>query len=140
MLTTKQQMVVDLVTEGRTVGVISKKLKTSPRVVKSYITKLTRKGILGGQFAAKPVIAQEDLPNVGCRPIQDTGNVSEEEVTQMALGATVQFMRLAGGAEQAHRLIDEIRRSVVSKGGSAYDPVFDAEIRKLRPDWFGRIN
>jgi hypothetical protein len=111
MLTTKQQIVVDLVTEGQTVGIISKKLKTSPRVVKAYITKLTKKGVLGGQFAAKPVIAQEDLPNVGCRPVQNI-SIDSEEVTRMALGATVQFMRFVGGAEQAHRLIDEIRRSV----------------------------
>jgi hypothetical protein len=114
MLTEKQQMVVDLVQEGRSPKYIARKLKTSVRVAKTYITKLSRQGSLPNGQHMCPEYAPEPTP--ACTPaavsaIQPSAQF-DEGLTRLVLGATVQYLRMVGGAEQAHKLINEVRNSI----------------------------
>jgi len=110
MLTEKQQLVVDLVQEGRSPKYIARKLKTTLRATKTYITKLSKQGSLsnGQHVCAEPTPACTPALAPAVQPVQ-----LDEGLTRLVLGATVQYLRMVGGAEQAHKLIDEVRNSTI---------------------------
>lgn len=114
MLTEKQQMVVDLVQEGRSPKYIARKLKTTLRATKTYITKLSKQGSITNGTHMCPEYAPEATP--ACTPaLQPAVQPSvqfDEGLTRLVLGATVQYLRMVGGAEQAHKLINEVRNAI----------------------------
>lgn len=96
-----QQQVVDLINEGRSAKQIARKLKITERATKTYITKLTNNGYIGEQ-EVEPTPAITPATTPASSPAKRNAN------ELVRLGATVQFIQMAGGYENAQKLIEQV--------------------------------
>lgn len=105
-MTEKQLRVVEMTNEGRSPKYIARKLGTTERAIKTYITKLTKRGHLGdAEQAVEPAV----VPAVESALTPGTYKINGAVPELMQLGAAVQFLQIAGSVQNARNLIEQVR-------------------------------
>src|SRR6056297_3648178 len=98
VLTAKQQKVIELANEGRSPKYIAHRLKITERIAKTYITKLTNLGFIGEEEEPAAEPATQSATEPATQPAIKSAHQNTDVL--LKLGATVQFLQLAGGIKQ----------------------------------------